>query len=51
MPAEQWCGGKAYSGVPSAWYKATVAIYNNRTTRGSVPDASGGPPWYHKSQQ
>jgi len=31
--------------------KPTVATYNNRTTRGSVPDTSGGPPWYRKSQQ
>ena len=35
-----------YSGAPSAWHKATVATYNNRTTRGSVPNASGGPPQY-----
>ena len=45
MPTEWLCGGKAFeyseSGVPSAWYKATVATYNNSTfERRFVPDAS-----------
>jgi len=32
------------SGVPSAWYKATVATYNNSTTRRFAPDAFSGLP-------
>ena len=26
------------------WYKATVATYNNNTTRRFIPDTSGDPP-------
>ena len=33
------------------WYKATVATYNNSTTRRFIPDTSGDPPQYRKSQQ
>jgi len=55
MPAEQCCNGKAFeyseSGMLSAWYKATVATYNNSTTKRFVPDTSGGPPRCRKSQQ
>ena len=47
-------GGKAYTLNTQAYQalgkKATVATYNNRTTWGSVPDASGGPPRYRTSQ-
>ena len=55
MPAEQWCGGKAYStltfeypGVPSAQYKATVATVPT-ITEGSLQslDWTGGLPFLH----